>query len=524
MNTMWFLSLINPTSWGRGSDVPPDPNQDKLIDYLPAGIALVDKDHRIIRVNKMMSQMLKRSADDLEGSFCYQQFAKGAGVCAHCPGLLSAGESQTPQFETQWLRDDGSSICTRLTAVALRDAQGEISGFIKMAEDITAYKLLQQELTASEARYRALFEKSGDHLFVMRLDPERGPVITDANEAAFTSHGYSREELIGKPISFLDSEAARGEISERSIKLQNPGDHLLFESEHRCKDGRLMQVEVSATLVQIGEAAPFLLCVERDISARKRAEAENLRLERQLLQAEKMKALGQLTGGIAHDFNNQLTAILGFTELLEAGVTEPNLKGYVENIRRSAQGSADLIAQLMSFSRKEHPTFVLVDMHRVIRDVAILLKHSLNKKIGVIQQLTAPDAEVRGDAIQLQNALLNIAINARDAMTEGGELGFETLHCAPPPHFSAEQVAGLGARCLCIRIQDNGCGIDAETKARIFEPFFTTKKAGKGTGMGLASVYGAVMGHQGQIEVESTLGVGTSFNLYLPLAVTAARA
>jgi len=98
------------------------------------------------------------------------------------------------------------------------------------------------------------------------------------------------------------------------------------------------------------------------------------------------------------------------------------------------------------------------------------------------------------------------------------------LHCAPPPHFSAEQVAGLGARCLCIRIQDNGCGIDAETKARIFEPFFTTKKAGKGTGMGLASVYGAVMAHQGQIEVESTLGVGTSFNLYLPLAVTAARA
>jgi PAS domain S-box-containing protein len=521
---MWFFALMNLTPWSRVPELPLELSCDNLVDNLPVGIALIDKNQRIVRVNHRMSQLLRRPAEELSGLFCYQQFEKGAGVCAHCPGHVPDSENQPVRTETEWQRSDGSSFWVRLTAVALRDGQGKIAGYIKMVEDITERRLLQQQLASSEARYRALFEKSGDHLFIMAIDPKQGPVIVDANEAAFKSHGYQRDELIGKPISFLDSEEARAGIAERSAKLQRPGDHLVFESEHVCKDGSLMQVEVSATVVQLGDSRPFIMCVERDISARKRAEAETRRLERQLRQAEKMEALGQLTSGIAHDFNNQLTAILGFTELLEAAIDQPTLKAYVEHIRTAAQDSTGLIDQLLAFSRKEQRASVPVDIHRVIRDVAILLKHGLGKKIGVIQHLSAPDAGVSGDPVQLQNALLNIGINARDAMAESGELLFETLTCPPPAHLSTEQAESLGNPCLCIRVQDNGCGIDEAIKARIFEPFFTTKKAGKGTGMGLASVYGAVTAHRGQIEVESVVGSGTTFQIYLPLATAAASA
>lgn len=518
---MWFFSLMNLASWNRVPELPLELSCDNLVDSLPVGIALIDKNLRIIRVNRTMSQLLRRPAEEFSGLFCYQRFEKGAGVCPHCPGHATGSEMPPVRTETEWQRSDGSSFSARLTTVALRDAKGGIVGYIKMVEDVTERKLLQQQLASSEARYRALFEKSGDHLFLMAIDPQQGPVIIDANEAAFKSHGYQREELIGKPVSFLDSEEAGAGIPERSANLQRPGDHLVFESEHVCKDGSLMQVEVSATIVQIGDSPPFIMCVERDISDRKRAEAEARRLERQLRQAEKMEALGQLTSGIAHDFNNQLTAILGFTELLEAGISQPSLRGYVEHIRAAAQGSTGLIEQLLAFSRKEQRACMPVDIHRVIRDVAILLKHGLGKKIGIIQHLSAADAEVSGDPIQLQNALLNIGINARDAMIDNGELLFETLLCPPPTHLSAEPAESLGNPCLCIRVQDNGCGMDEAIKARIFEPFFTTKKAGKGTGMGLASVYGAVTAHRGLIEVESLVGSGTTFQIYLPLAINA---
>ena len=248
---------------------------------------------------------------------------------------------------------------------------------------------------------------------------------------------------------------------------------------------------------------------------------ERKQLEIELKQAEKMEAIGQLAGGIAHDFNNQLAGIMGYADLLRLQLKDDReLLDYAINIIKSARRSADLTAKLLAFARKGKYQIVPIDIHSIVKEVITFLSHSIDKKITIKSYLDAKSAIIEGDPTLLQNALLNLSLNSRDAMPNGGELIFGTKTAQLGKDFcqsiSYEMIPG---KYLVITVTDSGIGMDRETQKSIFEPFFTTKKLGKGTGMGLAAVYGTIKNHKGAINVYSEIGHGTTFNIYLPVSV-----
>ncbi len=262
---------------------------------------------------------------------------------------------------------------------------------------------------------------------------------------------------------------------------------------------------------------PMVLVSLLDITARKIAEEEREQLMSQLRQAEKMSAIGQLAGGIAHNFNNQLTGIIGFNEILADNLKDEELLSYTEAISTSAFRAAELTAQLMNFSRKRKCLAIPVNMHKLISEAVALLTNSIDKKITIKQHLAAAEYTIMGDNSRLENILINLGLNARDAMPSGGEIVFTTKES----ELVGEQAAILGVapgRYLCIEVSDTGTGMSKDTLTHLFEPFFTTKDVGKGTGLGLASVYGGILSHHGGIDVQSRQGQGTSFYIYLSLA------
>ncbi|HTL51347.1 MAG TPA: ATP-binding protein, partial [Planctomycetota bacterium] len=266
---------------------------------------------------------------------------------------------------------------------------------------------------------------------------------------------------------------------------------------------------IELTVAPVPGTEPLLFAgVVRDIT-------ERIRLEQQLRQAQKMQAVGQLAGGVAHDFNNQLTSVMGFAEMLALRLDNPEDRRFAEHILQASRRAADLTQKLLAFSRKGKFIAVPVDLHQIIVEVAALLRHSLDKRIDIRQEFNAPRAITRGDPNQLQNAFLNLAINARDAMPNGGTLTFATAETTVNTQAPALGIAP-GAH-LQIHVTDTGIGMDEETRKRLFEPFFTTKGEGKGTGLGLAAVYGTVKNHAGAITVETEFGHGTTFTVYLPL-------
>lgn len=245
---------------------------------------------------------------------------------------------------------------------------------------------------------------------------------------------------------------------------------------------------------------------------------EQVRMQERILHSEKMEAVGQLAGGIAHDFNNQLVGIMGCAEMLLDRLDDENLRKDTESILRSAKRASDLTRNLLAFSRKGNFLTVPVNVHKAVEEVIEILAHSIDKRISISRSLKASPATIIGDPTQLQNAILNLAINAKDAIGGAGEIAFATDNVSMEDVFEGEErdTAAKG-RYVRISVADNGCGIDSETMKRIFEPFFTTKGPGKGTGMGLPSVYGMVKSHGGAVKVESSPGKGSKFSLSFPV-------
>lgn len=348
---------------------------------------------------------------------------------------------------------------------------------------------------ASEAKYRLAIAQAQQ--LVLLLEPKEGRVV-EANDFAARTLGYASEELAGLPLASLCASCPE-ELAANLRELVESGGFVAPERRFRRRDGSEIVVDVVASRVDLPDGETVVAVFGRDVSDR-------LVIQRQLVQAQKMESLGQMAGMVAHDFNNILTAILGFASMLKRS---PRLnrdeQESVALIEQAARRAADLSGRLLAFSRGGLVRYGLVDLREVVRDTLRLAEPAL-QRLHVEVSLPASPMLVEGDEGQLQQAVLNILLNSRDAMPEGGTVRIEG--------FVDGETASLA-------IADDGPGMDEETRARAFEPFFTTKPPGQGTGLGLAIVYGVVQAHKGRVAVESAPGAGTAFLISLPLATAA---
>ena len=381
--------------------------------------------------------------------------------------------------------------------------------------DISERKRAEDALRESEERYRLLLEGLPDGVIV-GCDGE----IVFANRAAQDLLAVDNvEQFVGRSPAELVHPEDRATAVARARRVIELGEPTALATERLLRtDGTAITVETVGLPIR-HRGRPAVQLVFRDITDRRR-------LEEQLQQSEKLTALGQLAGGVAHDFNNQLAGILGYAELLRERLPEDDaLRRYCDRIVTGAQRSAKLTQQLLAFARKGKYQTATVDLRDIVEEVLAILVHSIDKRIVIQRSQSPAPLHVVGDPAQIQSALLNLAINARDAMPDGGQLEFATeiatLEWALQQDGDSELPPG---RYACVRISDTGVGMDSDTLRRACEPFFTTKALGRGTGLGLSAAYGIVRNHSGALRLSSTLGHGTTAEVLLPLATPAQSA
>jgi PAS domain S-box-containing protein len=379
-----------------------------------------------------------------------------------------------------------------------------------------AVRQANASLAGAELRYRRIFNGVTDAVFLSTLPEDGSPGrFIQVNDQACRYLGYSRDELLQLGPYDITAPEARGRIAATRESLSADGQ-ALFETINLTKDGNRVPVEISAHVFDI-DGAPALLSSVRDISERKAAETARARLEAELRQAQKLESVGRLAGGVAHDFNNLLTVINGYSGLILNGlnVTDP-LRPYAEEIGNAGSRAASLTRQLLAFSRKQVIEPRLLDLNSTIRDAMPMLQRLIGEDIALTTRLGDSLGQVIADPDQIHQVLMNLAANARDAMPDGGKLGVETANADLGPGAVGTQPDAVPGRYVLMRVTDTGHGMDETTRQQVFEPFFTTKGFGKGTGLGLATVYGIVRQSGGWIDVRSEPGAGTSFDVYLP--------
>jgi len=361
------------------------------------------------------------------------------------------------------------------------------------------------ELEISEQKYRALFDNATDGIAVL----DRNGNITDVNQQFCALHGFERESIIGTNIRLLKAGPLEGEHDERLNRLLK-GESLLYEAEHFRKDGSTIQLEISARAIDIGGVV-HIQTFHRDITEKKQ-------LQEQAIQSQKMESMGVLAGGIAHDFNNTLTAILGHTEVLRRRIRSDEFGlRRIKTIEDAAKRSGLMVSKLLSFARKESLELVPTDLNMVVLDTTDLLGRAFIDRNITVKVETEPNMPaVTGDSIHLEQVITNLAMNAMDAMPGGGTLTITTSTMEIRAHSPSIRPFLAPGKYVVLSVADTGTGIPPEVRSRMFEPFFTTKPVGKGTGLGLAMVYGIVKSHQGEVWVRSEPGVGTTFEIYLP--------
>jgi len=370
-------------------------------------------------------------------------------------------------------------------------------------------------LRESENLYRSLFASVNEAIFVH--DPRDGRIL-DANPRASEWSGYTVEELRKLSIAEMSSNAP-GYTQEEAMKrmaLAAQGHPQLFEWQSRARGGRTFWVEVGMCAAVVGGGQRILVSL-RDIDERKRAAVERQRLEEQLRQSQKLESIGRLAGGVAHDFNNLLTCVLGNVDLAMSTTSagHPMVEN-LEEIRHAARRAAELTGQLLAFSRKQPIAPVSLDPRNVLASVDRMMRRLLGETIAIKTEV-APDIErIRADPGQIEQILVNLGINARDAMPTGGRLTIEARNVDLDEAFCAAHPGARAGRFVRISVRDTGTGMTEEVRQHIFEPFYTTKARGKGTGLGLAMVFGAMEQNQGFIVLQSKEGQGSTFDLYFP--------
>jgi two-component system cell cycle sensor histidine kinase/response regulator CckA len=366
-----------------------------------------------------------------------------------------------------------------------------------------------KELSKSNKWHQALFENATDGIVVL----DRNGIIMNANDRACEMHGFSKEALVGSHSSLLEVDENRFGAAERFQQLLK-GETFVYETAHYKKNGSRVFLEVSSKAISIHDEV-FIQSFQRDITEKKK-------IQEHLFQAQKMDSIGMLAGGIAHDFNNVLTAILGYADLIrrDVGANEKVLSrlSVIENASRKA---GRMVSQLLGFARKSEIEMVPFDINAVVHDTVKLLERVIDKRVVVRLDLNEHIPSVQGDVNKIEQVLMNFMVNARDAMPYGGVITITSTAIDARPGVAGVPPYIPDGRYVVLSVADTGVGIPEEIQRKIFEPFYTTKERGKGTGLGLAMVYGVVTEHKGFVTVQSKINQGTTFTIYLPVAAKA---
>jgi two-component system, cell cycle sensor histidine kinase and response regulator CckA len=424
-----------------------------------------------------------------------------------CPihGTLRDGEIRRVTDEVFW-RKDGSSFPVEYLAAPMRDAQGAIIGVVVTFRDVTERREAERQRRESEEQYRLLFENNPHPMYV--FDAETLAFLA-VNEAAAHHYGHSRDELLGVSIRDISPPEEVPAFMEaiRAAPRDTSSSESLGVFAQRRKDGLVMQMDIAASRLPFQGRDAFL-CLAVDVT-------EKQNLQAQLLQSQKMESVGRLAGGVAHDFNNLLGVILGYGSLLLGKVEEGPDRAKLEQIVKAGERAAGLTRQLLAFSRKQVLQPRVLNLNELVVDMQTMLLRLIGEDIQLVTRLDGR-GNVKADAGQIEQVLMNLVVNARDAMPRGGQITIQTSNAVLDDSYAAERPDVRTGPCVVLAVGDTGVGMTAETKRKIFEPFFTTKGPSEGTGLGLATSDGIVRQSGGHIVVDSELGRGSTFKVYLP--------
>jgi PAS domain S-box-containing protein len=511
------MSAIRASQSGRASEVGGDRRFELLVNAVKDyAIYLLDADGFVASWNAGAERFKGYAAAEIIGqhfSRFYTEEDRASGLPQRA--LDTAAKDGTFEAEGWRLRKDGTRFWTSVVIDPVIDEHGTLLGFAKVTRDITHQRAARNALLESEQRFRLLVQGVKDYAIYM-LDREGR--VSNWNPGAQAIKGYTADEIVGHHFSrFYTEEDRQAGEPERALRIARETGKYEVEAWRQRKDGSRFRAGVLIDPIHDdeGELIGFAK-VTRDLTERWIAQQETERAREAMAQAQKMEAVGRLTGGVAHDFNNLLTVIRSSADLLKMpGLTPEKRERYLDAISDTADRAAILTSQLLAFARRQPLKPEVFDVGQRIAAMRQIIETSVGAPVHV-----KIDAEAAGfvnaDANQFETAVLNLVINARDAMPAGGDLSVTTHLVRKLPAVRGH--GGATGNFVAVRVADTGSGIAPETVQQIFEPFFTTKALNKGTGLGLSQVHGFAKQSGGEIDVDSRVGAGTAFTLYLPLA------
>lgn len=468
-------------------------------------IAVLDRDGTIRYVSPSTERVLGYVQGDLENRHIARLVHPEDIKPAMALLEQAAQASVTTELRIRH-KDGGWRVLETIARNQLEDAA--VAGVVINARDITERKHAEERLRTVNERLRASIDTSPLAIYQFDLEGR----VTSWNHAAEVIFGYSSDEVCGEPLPIVHPEG-RADFDELIANVRRGEVRARYEARRQRKDGTLIEVNVwMAPLRDAKGNVEGIFAMAADITERKR-------LEEHFRQAQKMEAVGRLAGGVAHDFNNLLTVITGYSQLAmnKVGATTP-LGADLREVLAAADRAAALTKQLLAFSRRQVVEPAIIDLNVVVGEMERMLRRVIGEDVELVINLGENLHPVRADRGQIELVLLNMAVNARDAMPSGGRLLIETGNANLGEEVPRSRMLELSGPCAMLSISDTGTGIDPEIREQIFEPFFTTKDVGKGTGLGLSTSYGIVRQHGGHIAVYSEVGLGTTFHVYLPCA------
>jgi PAS domain S-box-containing protein len=477
----------------------------RLVEVANEGIWTLDADLRTDFVNAKLAEWLGYEVAEVVG-LPVSAFIFPEDYADHAHQMQARRRGESGIYERRLRCRDGSERWMVVGETAIQDAAGRFGGLLAMLTDITARRHAEAALRDNEARLRAVLDTAVEAI----VTTDEGGRIESLNPAAQRLFRLDAGGAVGRGLGDLVPALASWEPSAGGAAR---------EVEGVCADGARLPLSAAVSVFEAG-GRRGRTAMMRDLTEIKQAETKLREAQAQLQHAQKMEAIGRLAGGVAHDFNNLLGIIQGFGDMARRALPEEHpVQRRLQTMLKAAEKGANLTRQLLAFARREPQEAVALDVNRVVADLDSMLRRLIGEDIALLTRLAESVPRVKGDAGQLEQVIVNLAVNGRDAMPQGGRLTIETSVEEPSPDAIGAGDVRRSSRVVRLSVSDTGCGMDEGTLARAFEPFFTTKPVGKGTGLGLSIVYGIVTQVGGHVRGESVLGRGTTFHVLLPALV-----